>query len=182
MLGTGSSSRVFINPIVISSGKINVLRRLEIIENLCREIQINLTAEEADYTDCVARIYVNDYVVEEEEYKEENATHAEMNALAKYIKNGGVLAYIDRIEITAPPCKSCAFVLNLLGVINKVHTTKNIHKHATGSWKWHDRLQNLALFNLGQWNTIKRYFDESGLNDRQILDEVIKVVQSRSPL
>ena len=184
MIGRGKRKSSTISSSIVFTAKSSVLGRLDTIAGRCNPLMhTDLDAEEVDYMDCVARVYEgSDDPSSEGIYTSANSTHAEMNALATYIQTETDFETIDKIEITAPPCKSCAFVLHLLGVIDKVHTTKNIYKHYTGSWTWPQNLRDPSTFHLGRWNKIKGYFDKSGLSDTQILDEVIKVVQSRSAL
>jgi deoxycytidylate deaminase len=184
MIGREKRKSSSISSSIVSTAKSSVLGRLDTIAGRCNPLMhTDLDAEEVDYMDCVARVYEgSDEPSSEGIYTSANSTHAEMNALATYIQTETDFETIDKIEITAPPCKSCAFVLHLLGVIDKVHTTKNIYKHYTGSWTWPQHLRDPSTFHLGRWNKIKGYFDKSGLSETQILDEVIKVVQTRSAL
>jgi len=184
MFSIGKRKSSSTNSSIVSSGKNSVLGRLETIAGRCNpHMSTDLGAVEVDYMDCVAKIYEGgDDPSCEGQYNASTSTHAEMNALAAYIREETDFETISRITITAPPCKSCAFVLNLLGVIDKVRTTKSIYKHATGSWTWPAALRDPATFHPGRWNKIKGYFDKSGLSDGEILAEVVKVVQSRSVL
>lgn len=174
--------RVRRNPQKISSGRGSVLSDLNSVDSRCNKLmKTDLGALAVDYMDCSADIYEGSEVPSKSgSYTPSTSTHAEMNALASYIRGETDFETISKITITAPPCKSCAFVLELLGIISKVKTTKPIYKHATGSWSFPDDLKDTDLFDHGRWQTIRGYFKDSGLNDQEILAEMVNVVQSRS--
>lgn len=179
-----SIGRVRRNPYAISEGKGKVLSDLESVASRCNKLmKTNLDAAAVDFMECNADVYEgSDTACATGSYTSSNSTHAEMNALASYIRGETDFETISKITITAPPCKSCAFVLELLGVIDKVKTTKAIYKHATGSWSFPDELKDTRTFDAGRWQTIRGYFKNSGLSDQEILEEMVKVVQSRSSL
>jgi len=173
------------NLMIVGEAKRSVQGRLNTIGGICNgSLNVDFGVPRASFMNCVAKIYKegSDEVAGEGRYNAGTSTHAEMNALAAYLEENPDFRSIRRIEISAPPCKSCAFVLNLLGVVSKVHTTKKIYKHFTGSWTWPDELQDTTLFNLAAWNKVKGFFDKSGLSDQQILEAVVNVVRTQSPL
>lgn len=137
------------------------------------------------FMSCYAQVYDATSVVRPAargQYKAATSTHAEMNALANYLRRHGTLAGITRIVISSPPCKSCAFVMELLGVIGKVVTTGKIYKHATSAWAWPARLRNPTSFQRARWMEIKRDFLGTGLTEKQIVGHVAHVVSTRSSL
>jgi deoxycytidylate deaminase len=176
----------------IKEGRMTVLSQLNTVGSRCNGsmdktlpkavvVDSDSGDGEISYMECKAKIWEgSDDPVAEGVYNSAYSIHAEMDALADYITQETDFLTIDRIEITAPPCKSCAFVLELLGVINKVKTTKGIYKHATSAWKWNPRLLDPDSFEQGRWTTIKNYFKDSGLSEQEILDEVVKIVESQS--
>jgi hypothetical protein len=177
----GRGRRTVKNPTVISSGKGSILDQLNKVNLRCTTMDTTLADTGVDFMECKAKIYAGAELKAEGEYNAGTSTHAEMNALAKYVGGGGTLSSITQIEITAPPCKSCGFVLELLGLIGKVKTTKDIYKHFTGSWNWPGALQNSLLFS-DRWGTLKTYFSGSGLSDPEILTAIVQVVRSQSSL
>lgn len=183
---TRSRSGSVVNRSKINTGKQWVLTQLNNVAGRCNK-SMTITGEqniEVGYMDCKAYIYGDapGESVEEGEYISAKSEHAEMNALSKFMDFYDDLDDIEMIEISAPPCKSCAFVLELLGLIGTVQTTKDIYKHATGSWHWPENLRNINLFSAGRWATVRHNFAGAGLNDQQILDTVIEVITSQSAL
>ncbi|MCD9185057.1 MAG: hypothetical protein LUM44_01380 [Pyrinomonadaceae bacterium] len=178
---TGRARR---NPQKIRNGRSSILSDLNSVASRCNKLmKTNLEVPSVDFMDCDADVYEgSDDPSESGSYTSGNSTHAEMNALASYIRGETDFETISKITITAPPCKSCAFVLELLGIIGKVKTTKAIYKNATGSWSFPDDLKDTRLFDPGRWQTIRGYFKDSGLSDQEILDEMVAVIQSRSAL
>ncbi|CAM7500740.1 hypothetical protein OGY07_12895 [Citrobacter sp. Cs237] len=138
---------------------------------------------EDNYMSCNAVIRI-DGVTEaiEGSYNAMTCTHAEMTALDNYFSSANKDKKINCIEISSPPCKSCAFVLELLGLIGVVKTTGDIYKHFTSSWKWPVSLQDKSIFDVSRWSTIKTYFNDSGLDEDEILKYVVDVVRTNSPL
>ena len=129
--------------------------------------------------ECNAYVYEgDDEATATGEYNSVACTHAEINALAAYIAEETNFQTISKIEITAPPCKCCAFVLELLGVLNKVRTTGDIYKNPTGSWVWHNALKDPRTFDGTEWNTIKTYFARANMTDDQILQTVVTTIQT----
>jgi deoxycytidylate deaminase len=175
--------RVRRNPEKMAAGKEYVLLRLETVGTRCNpKLSTDLGDEEVGYMECKAKVYEGETLVGEGAYDSVTSTHAEMNALAAAMAAQGSLSKVTRIEITAPPCKSCAFVLELLTVIDKVVTTKGIYKHATGSWSWPAALQDDDDFSILQWYQIREHFSGSGLSDGEVRDAMVKVVRTQSKL
>lgn len=170
------------NPHKIKSGRGDVLMRLENVGDRCNKLMnTDLQKPTVSYMQCNADVFEGDDTPSAfGHYTASSCTHAEMNALAKYIRTETDFRTIETIQITAPPCKSCAFVLELLGVISKVKTTKKITKHATGSWFWCDELKDTRTFDQTKWQIIKNYFNGSGLTETEILAEVVNVVQTKA--
>lgn len=170
------------NPHKIKSGRQSVLSRLENVGVRCNDlIAKDLDKKAVNYMACNADVFEgSDTASASGHYTADSCVHAEMNALALYIRTETDFRTVDKIEISAPPCKSCGFVLELLGVIGKVKTTKQITKHATGSWKWPDKLKDPRTFDDAKWQIIKNYFSGSGLSDYEILEHTVNVVQSQS--
>jgi len=170
------------NPQIVKTGRSSILSDLNSVASRCNKLMnTKLDVPSVDYMDCNADVFEgSDDPSESGSYTSSNSTHAEMNALASYIRGETDFETISKITISAPPCKSCAFVLELLGVIGKVKTTKPIYKNATGSWNFPDDLKDIRLFDHGRWQTIRGYFNGSGLSDQEILQEMVNVVQSGS--
>jgi len=114
------------------------------------------------------------------EYDSVHSIHAELNALTSYISRKSDFSNISKIRITSPPCKSCGFVLRLLGLLDKVHTTKQIYKEHTGSWVWPRELQGFQLFSAGQWNLVREQFEKTGVADQDIIPYMVAVIQNKS--
>ncbi|WP_083858269.1 hypothetical protein [Gallaecimonas xiamenensis] len=177
-----------INPMKVSEGRQSVLRRLQSVAGRWNEtldttlVLAQAPEEENDYMSCNAVIFNHDDEISEGAYDSVRSTHAEMNALVEYLQDGGDLADIQRIEITSPPCKSCAFVLELLGVIDRVVTTDEIYKKATSSWVWPQALQDRGLFDHARWAWVRAQFEGSGLDQDKVRSAMVDVVQSESAL
>jgi deoxycytidylate deaminase len=117
------------------------------------------------------------------QYDSFNSIHAELNALTSYIRHNNDFSNISKIRITSPPCKSCAFVLKLLGQLDKVYTTKQIYKEHTGSWVWPEELQKSDLFSATPWNWVKGRFAKTGVaDDKEIIAYMVAVIQNKSAL
>jgi len=170
------------NPAKKKAGKDKVLEEVKSIENRCnKEISTDLATNKVEYMNCKAKVFEgSDKAVSEGEYSAQKSTHAELNALAAYIEQESDFSTIEKIEITSPPCKSCAFVLELLGAIDKVQTTGKIHKMHTSAWIWPNPLKDIGTFDGTRWAELKGYFAGSGLSDQEILEEIINVVQRQS--
>jgi len=177
-------ARVRRNPAKINAGKEYVLLRLETVAERCNaKLSTELEGEDAGYMDCKARVYdKDDELIGEGEYNSVANTHAEMNALAAVMAAKGGLGDVARIEISSPPCKSCAFVLEMLTVIGKVVTTGGIYKHFTGSWNWPDTLQDDDDFSILYWYHIREHFSGSGLTEGEIRNAMVQVVRTKSKL
>ena len=174
--------RVRVNQTKVREGKSEILSQLNNVEGRCNsKMTLDLTkSDEVGFMDCTADLYdAGSASLGSGSYNAGNSTHAEMNALAAYIVGKTDFTAVSKITISAPPCKSCAFVLELLGLIGKVQTTKNIYKHATGSWQWPDMLKTITAFDSTRWNTIKNKFAGSGWSEQDILNAVIDIVQTR---
>jgi deoxycytidylate deaminase len=128
---------------------------------------------------CKAEVFEGDTVSTSGEYDSNASIHAELNALVSYIGLKSDLSNISKIRITSPPCKSCAFVLKLLGLLDKVQTTKQIYKEHTGSWVWPQALQNSQLFYAEQWKWVREQFDKTGIADEEIIPYMVAVIQSK---
>lgn len=145
------------------------------------ESKKNEKEDATDYMSCSARIYEGgENAVASGEYDSNSSIHAEMNALAEYIRQESDFITISRIEISSPPCKSCAFVLELLGVSDKVYTNGKIYKHATSAWAWPEQLKLLQTFDAKKWSRITNQFSGSGLDPEDMLKLVVQVVQNQS--
>ncbi len=108
-----------------------------------------------------------------------NDVHAELNALVNFINMGKSLESIQRIEVTSPPCTCCAFLLFLLRILDdKVKTTGNICKHPGGTWRWPPPLRDIENFYPFRWNQLKEPFLGSGLNEKEILMNIVQVVET----
>ena len=171
------------DPGVILSGKESVYTSLTDVAGRCNKlITIKQSGLEQAFMNCTATIksYNNNSV--ESSYDSINCIHAEMSALEKHILANKSIASIRNIHISSPPCKCCAFVLELFGVINRVTTTGSIWKMPTGSWAWPASLQVPDKFDTPRWKEIKLFFESSGLNEKEVLKNVIRVIQSKSYL
>lgn len=167
----------------IRSGRDDILDLLNKVDSRCNVLfNKRLSGAPVDYMSCSSTVFEDSEgeAVVQGRYDFRNCIHAEMDALAQYISRESDFRTIEKIEITAPPCKSCAFVLELLGVISKVKSTGGIKKHFTGSWRWPEALKDTNTFDFAKWSFFKSKFINSGLSDSQILDEIVKVVQYKS--
>lgn len=185
--------RIVVNRGVVAAGKQSVLHDLENMQTGGnRGMTIIATAAAAaaadavdvGFMECVATVFDN---IENEssstgQYNAVTSTHAEINALVDYIAAETDFTTIERINISSPPCKSCAFVLELLGLLPVVHTSGSIYKHYTGSWEWPEQLRDHLTFDPIRWNTVRGYFGGANLSDAQIVEEIVKVVKFRSVL
>jgi hypothetical protein len=131
---------------------------------------------------CVAKIYefANNTAQVEGKYDAASMTHAEMDALTQYIKGKEYFGQISSIEITSPPCKECAFVLQLHNLLINVRTTGEIHKHFTGSWKWPEELKEKKRFSTKAWQELLSYYKGSGLEEDEVLQDVVLVIQKQT--
>ncbi|MCU1752190.1 hypothetical protein [Pseudomonas sp. 6D_7.1_Bac1] len=118
------------------------------------------------------------------DYCARTCIHAEMEALEKYMKlvgsalnNKEMKNDLVRITVTSPPCLSCAFVLELFGVLDKIKTTKDVYKGFTSSWKWPDGLKKIADFDPGFWLSIQAGFKDSGCTDDDIVKMMVKIIE-----
>jgi deoxycytidylate deaminase len=176
--------RLRLNPLKVGAGKSSVHLQVCTVETRCNDkLRKDLDGMDVDYMACVASIFgLNDDIAwATGAYSASTSTHAEMNALATYIGQGLALDDVQTIEISAPPCRACAFVLELHGLVETVSTTKDIYKNFTGSWRWPDALKNPANFDQARWQTVQSWFAGSGLTETQILEVVVGVVESHSP-
>jgi hypothetical protein len=128
---------------------------------------------------CKAEVFEGDAISASGEYDSSASIHAELNALVSYISLKSNFSNISKIRITSPPCKSCAFVLKLLGLLDKVQTTKQIYKEHTGSWVWPQELQNSQLFSAEQWEWVQEQFEKTGIAGDDILPYMFAVIQSK---
>lgn len=112
-------------------------------------------------------------------YDSKFSLHAEMSALASFVKDGGAISDIDKIVISSPPCLHCAFVLWLLGIpAENIHTTGLSYKKATSSWAWPKELANHELFETTRWRIIQAWFDGSNLPEGEICTIMMSVVRT----
>lgn len=170
------------NPMLVQQGRSKVLASLNTVDDRCNDdMDQTLAAPAVGFMQCNADVFDGGHAAAAQgTYNAQTCTHAEMNALAAYIGNHNDFGAVTSIEITSPPCKSCAFVLELLGLIDAVVTTGPISKHFTGSWRWPDALQNHNLFANARWHTVRGWFVGSGLTDAEVVERVVQVVRSKS--
>lgn len=114
------------------------------------------------------------------QYDSVHSIHVELKALTSYIRQKTDFSNISKIRITSPPCKSCVFVLTLLGLLDKVRTSQQIYKEHTGSWVWPLALQNSQLFSAVQWNWVREQFEKTGVADQDIIAYMVAVIQIKS--
>lgn len=160
--------------IEIGTGRNHVLGMIDAIVKRSNELMdTSLNKPKTKFKECRAEVKTANGVAATGSYNSTECTHAELNALAEYVSNGGDLSQITSIEVTSPPCKSCNFVLYIHGLRGKVKTTGKVSKSFTGSWKWPDELQDPAKFNRDAWNGIKASF---GAEQPNALYNMVKVV------
>ncbi len=178
------STRTRHDPQKISKGREAVLARLNKVDVRCNpKLDTSLSQQETDYMSCVATVYLGaDEPCYQGRFDSGACVHAEMAALSAAISNERDLSRVTSIEISSPPCKSCAFVLELLGLMDKVLTTRTIYTHFTGSWKWPEDLQNVNDFDHLGWREICDHFAGSGLDAEEIKANMLQVVRTQTSL
>ena len=169
-----------VNKSVVMNAKGLILQSLDLVSGRVNNLMNTTLAPGAavGYMNCQADIYVNGVIVQTAYYTPGESIHAEMNALADFVCNGRNLPTITQIDITAPPCKSCAFVMELLGVVHTVRTTGATYKNFTSAWNWPDELQNAVLFDPIRWNQLNNFFSKSGYSHAQKIEAIVKVVRT----
>jgi deoxycytidylate deaminase len=180
-----ASSRSLRNPVKIAEGKSYVFAQLGTANSRCSSQMDRTLVNDGDgeFMSCNAEVYEgSDDAVSTGAYNSGTSTHAEMNALSAYIAQETDFETISRIVISSPPCKSCAFVLELLGAIDKVRTTGDVYKNATSSWEWPQALRDPRTFDGTRWRQITGKFANSGLSDAEILEAMVSVVKRQSAL
>jgi len=171
--------RIDISKVV--AGRAKIVRELDNIASISNnKMAVRVSAIAVEYMQCDAKVYEgSDDAVSAGSYTAQTATHAEMNALIEYIAQEIDYRTVSAIHISSPPCKSCAFVLELLGLTDKVITTGLVHKHFTSSWKWPDELKDVYAFDSTRWTLLKSYFADSGYSEQEILSAMVEIVQGK---
>lgn len=158
----------------IGKGRNHVLGMIDAIVKGSNELMdMTLNKPKTKFKECNAEVKTANGVAATGSYDSVACTHAELNALAAYVSQGGDLAHITAIEVTSPPCKSCNFVLYIHGLRGKVKTTGKVSKNYTGSWKWPENLKDPAKFNANAWNGIKVSF---GAEQGKALTNMVHVI------
>ena len=98
-----------------------------------------------------------------------------MDALAQYYstRHSSRIGSISKIQVSSPPCKKCAFVMNLLGVIGLVEAPgPTCTMPPGGSWAWPDVLKNPVLFQSDLWTNLDSFCKRKDKN--YTADEIAK--------